>query len=189
MSCTYDTGDPDSKDKNVCFATNSSHSNNEVNLKFYTCNIEDQILSGENGTHRILRNGSFSEAATLFYGTGEQAVYHLYSKNTHKQFSYTAMVIMLVINFLLSCYTAGTFLSCGIVVPMLLIGKCQNQTYSIFQPTYNRLNQTFYFQVVSTGGLGAGFLWNGSGFRQTSSGPGWIPGPSPCSAPSPSSQG
>ena len=125
MSCTYDTGDPDSKDKNVCFATNSSHSNNEVNLKFYTCNIEDQILSGENGTHRILRNGSFSEAATLFYGTGEQAVYHLYSKNTHKQFSYTAMVIMLVINFLLSCYTAGTFLSCGIVVPMLLIGKCK----------------------------------------------------------------
>ena len=72
--------------------------------------------------YRILRNGSFSEAATLFYGTGEQAVYHLYTKNTHKQFSYSAMIIMLIINFLLSCYTAGTFLSCGIVVPMLLIG-------------------------------------------------------------------
>ena len=134
VSCTYDTGDPDSKDKNVCFATNASHSNNEVNLKFYTCVIEDQILSGENGTHKILRNGSFSEAATLFYGTGEQAVYHLYSKNTHKQFSYTAMIIMLIINFLLSCYTAGTFLSCGIVVPMLLIGRLYRNLhhYSFF---------------------------------------------------------
>lgn len=96
--------------------------------------IEDQILSGENGTHKILRNGSFSEAATLFYGTGEQAVYHLYSKNTHKQFSYTAMIIMLIINFLLSCYTAGTFLSCGIVVPMLLIGRLYRNLhhYSFF---------------------------------------------------------
>ena len=122
VSCTYEAGDPDSKDKNVCYATNSSHSNNEVNLKFYTCNIQDETISGDNGTYKILRNGSFSEAATLFYGTGEQAVYHLYSKNTHHQFSYTSMLVMLIINFLLSCYTAGTFLSCGIVVPMLLIG-------------------------------------------------------------------
>ena len=122
ISCTYDTGDPDSKDNNVCFATNSSHSNNEVNLKFYTCQTKDYNITGEHPSHRYLRNGSYSEAATLFYGTGEQAVYHLYSKNTHKQFSYTAMVVMLIINFFLSCYTAGTFLSCGIVVPMLLIG-------------------------------------------------------------------
>ena len=122
MSCTYEDGDPDVKDKNVCYATNSSHSNNEVNLKLYTCTYTETNITDENGAYRILRNGSYSEAATLFYGTGEQAVYHLYSKNTHKQFSYTAMVIMLIINFLLSCYTAGTFLSCGIVVPMLLIG-------------------------------------------------------------------
>ena len=125
MSCTYTTGDPDSKDKNVCFATNPNQSNTEVNIKFYTCLLEEHNISsfGENGAFRkILRNGSFSEAATLFYGTGEQAVYHLYSKNTHHQFSYTSMIVMLVINFILSCYTAGTYLSCGIVVPMLLIG-------------------------------------------------------------------
>ena len=29
---------------------------------------------------------------------------------------------MLVIYFFLSCYAAGTYISCGIVVPMLLIG-------------------------------------------------------------------
>ena len=122
LSCTYTTGDPDSQDKNVCYPTNNTDSSTEVNVKFYTCYIEDYKLSGENGSYRILRNRSYSESATLFYGTGEQAVYHLYSKNTHRQFSYTSMACMLVIYFFLSCYAAGTYISCGIVVPMLLIG-------------------------------------------------------------------
>lgn len=122
LSCTYTTGDPDSQDKNVCYPTNNTDSSTEVNVKFYTCYVEDYKLSGENGSYRILRNGSYSESATLFYGTGEQAVYHLYSKNTHRQFSYTSMACMLVIYFFLSCYAAGTYISCGIVVPMLLIG-------------------------------------------------------------------
>ena len=155
QSCTYTTGDPDSKDKNVCFATNSSHSNTEVNIKFYTCLLEEQNISsfGENGTFRtILRNGSFSEAATLFYGTGEQAVYHLYSKNTHHQFSYTSMIVMLVINFILSCYTAGTFLSCGIVVPMLLIGgefslvSTRSHFLSAIAGLYGRIGGRFFVE-------------------------------------------
>ena len=52
-----------------------------------------------------------------------QAVYHLYSKNTHKQFGYTSMAAMLIIYFFASCWSAGTYISCGIVVPMLLIGE------------------------------------------------------------------
>ena len=31
-------------------------------------------------------------------------------------------LVLLVIYFFLSCYAAGTYISCGIVVPMLLIG-------------------------------------------------------------------
>ena len=63
---------------------------------------------------QVLRNGSYSESATLFYGTGEQAVYHLYSKNTHRQFSYMSMATMLVLYFFLSCWSAGTYISCGL---------------------------------------------------------------------------
>ena len=123
VSCVYsETGDPDSHDRNVCTATNSSESNTEVNIQFYTYNMTEYRVQDNNGTVRVYRNGSYSELATLFYGTGEQAVYHLYSKNTHKQFGYTSMAAMLVIYFVMSCWSAGTYLSCGIVVPMLLIG-------------------------------------------------------------------
>ena len=121
-----ETGDPDSHDRNVCTATNSSDSNTEVNIQFYTYNMTEHRVHDNNGTVRVYRNGSYSELATLFYGTGEQAVYHLYSKNTHKQFGYTSMAAMLVIYFVMSCWSAGTYLSCGIVVPMLLIGNTFN---------------------------------------------------------------
>ena len=114
LSCTYNIGDPDSQDKNVCYSTSNTTDTIEVNLKFYTCISEDHIVSGENGTYEVLRNGSYSESATLFYGTGEQAVYHLYSKNTHRQFSYTSMATMLFIYFFLSCWSAGTYISCGL---------------------------------------------------------------------------
>ncbi len=51
-----------------------------------------------------------------------QAVYHLFSKHTHRQFSYAAMATMLIIYFFMACWSAGTYISSGLVVPMLLIG-------------------------------------------------------------------
>ena len=86
LSCTYTAGDPNSPDKNVCYRTNNTDSSTKVKVKLYTCYVEDYKLSGENGSYRILRNRSYSESTTLFYGTGEQVVYHLCSKNTHRQF-------------------------------------------------------------------------------------------------------
>ncbi len=119
------SADPDDKDKNVCVATDPTVSNTEVNLKFYTCLHAEYTVADDvtNGSVNIQLNGSFSELATLFYGTGEQAVYHLYSKNTHQQFGYVSLATMLVIHFLMACWAAGTYMSCGIVVPMLLIGQ------------------------------------------------------------------
>jgi hypothetical protein len=131
VSCVYSqSADPDDKDKNVCVATDPTVSNTEVNLKFYTCLHAEYTVADDvtNGSVNIQLNGSFSELATLFYGTGEQAVYHLYSKNTHQQFGYVSLATMLVIHFLMACWAAGTYMSCGIVVPMLLIGQYKKIT-------------------------------------------------------------
>jgi chloride channel 7 len=76
---------------------------------------------GDNGT-KFHRKGSYSESATLLFGTGEQAVYHLFSKHTHKQFSYSSMATMLLVYFVMACWAAGTSIASGVVVPMLLIG-------------------------------------------------------------------
>ena len=92
----------------------------ELNLVSYTCKYTDVPLNENRTTFH--RTGSYSESATLFFGTGEQAVYHLFSKHTHKQFSYASMGTMLVIYFFMTNWSAGTSISSGLVVPMLLIG-------------------------------------------------------------------
>lgn len=103
---------------NECFPTHANDSRMEIDLVEYTCKFTD-TPTGNNTFHR---QGSYSESATLFFGTGEQAVYHLFSKHTHNQFSYAAMSSMLVIYFVMACWSAGTHMSSGLVVPMLLIG-------------------------------------------------------------------
>ena len=108
---------------NECFPNNPNDSRTEVDIvPSHQCGFVDKKTINSNGETVVHRNGSYSESATLFFGTGEQAVYHLFSKHTHKQFSYPAMATMLVIYFFMACWSAGTYIASGLVVPMLLIG-------------------------------------------------------------------
>ena len=65
---------------------------------------------------------SFIKLIRISFFSNFQAVYHLFSKNTHKQFSYSSMATLLVVYFVMACWSAGTSIASGVVVPMLLIG-------------------------------------------------------------------
>ena len=67
-------------------------------------------------------NTSYNQAATLFFLTGEKAIQHLFSRDTHLEFGYSALVVVLGLYFLFSCWSAGTNISSGLMVPMILIG-------------------------------------------------------------------
>ncbi|XP_064610554.1 chloride channel protein C-like [Liolophura sinensis] len=67
-------------------------------------------------------NGSYNELATLLFGTSEEAVKHLFSRNTHLEFGYASLFTVLPFYFLMVCWASGTSVSCGILVPMLYIG-------------------------------------------------------------------
>jgi len=87
-------------------------------VQTYTCPNEEEIFT--NGTGYF--NGSYNEAATLFFVNGEEAIRHLFSRNTHLEFGYGPLIIFFIFYFLFSCWSSGTNISCGLVVPMLLIG-------------------------------------------------------------------
>lgn len=55
---------------------------------------------------------------------GEDAIKHLLSRGTHREFGYAALVTMLVVYFLGAVWTAGSAIASGLFVPMLLIGSC-----------------------------------------------------------------
>ena len=60
-----------------------------------------------------------TKVATLLFVTGEDAIHHLFSRNTHVEFDYGPLVTVLVVYFVLACWSAGTAVSVGLVVPML----------------------------------------------------------------------
>ena len=66
----------------------------------------------------------YNEVATLLLLPGEEAVEHLFSRETPNEFRYASLLTLLAIYFPLSMYTAGTAISSGIVVPILMTGAC-----------------------------------------------------------------
>ncbi len=59
--------------------------------------------------------------ATLMFVTGENAIHHLFSRNTHLELYYPTLCTVLPIYFLMACWAAGTSISSGLVVPMLYV--------------------------------------------------------------------
>ncbi|KAM7450840.1 hypothetical protein ABFA07_001533 [Porites harrisoni] len=90
----------------------------ERDVKNYTCPVG--ITRVINGTE--FTNSSFNEVATLLFATGEKAIHRLFSRNTPDKLGYASLFTVLVIYFLLACWSAGTAISSGLVVPMLFIG-------------------------------------------------------------------
>lgn len=73
-------------------------------------------------------NGTYNEVATLLFWTGEDAVKHLFSRETPLQFGYASLCSVLPFYFLMVCWASGTAVSAGILVPMLFIGGLYGRT-------------------------------------------------------------
>lgn len=67
-------------------------------------------------------DGQYNEVASLLNVNGHRALQLLYSRRTHFQFNYACLLSVLPVYFVLACWTAGSAVASGIVVPMLFIG-------------------------------------------------------------------
>lgn len=74
------------------------------------------------------------QAATLLFGTGEEVIHHLFSRGTPLELGYGPLLSVLVLYWSLSCWSAGTFISSGLVVPMLLIGGLYGRVVGTWVP-------------------------------------------------------
>ena len=53
---------------------------------------------------------------------GGTAIRHLLTRGTHREFGYAALLVMLVHYFLGAAWVAGSAISSGLFVPMLVMG-------------------------------------------------------------------
>ncbi|NWQ74799.1 CLCB protein, partial [Columbina picui] len=61
-------------------------------------------------------------AAALLVENGKRGITYLFKRGTHEEFGYTSLCTALAFYFILSCWTAGSAVASGLVIPMLYTG-------------------------------------------------------------------
>ncbi|XP_014792391.1 PREDICTED: chloride channel protein C-like [Calidris pugnax] len=84
----------------------------------YTCSSSTWI--GPDGVR--YSNQTFNQAAALLIENGNQGITYLFKRGTHEEFGYAALCTALALYFILSCWTAGSAVASGLVIPMLYTG-------------------------------------------------------------------
>ncbi|CAL1544815.1 unnamed protein product [Lymnaea stagnalis] len=85
---------------------------------FHTCNVGTYYLDGTT----FVYNGTYNELSLLIFSSKDEAMKTLYLRNSHKMFNYGPLFASLAIYFVMVCWSAGTSVAAGILVPMLMIG-------------------------------------------------------------------
>lgn len=115
FTCYYrgETNSPDKEGLSPKCLTESV-GKTEISVSNYTCppGVSNSTFSNE----------TFNQVATLLFGTGEEAIHHLFSRETHWEFTCGPLLTVLAFYFILACWSCGPSISAGLVVPMLYIG-------------------------------------------------------------------
>eukprot|EP00878_Enallax_costatus_P009157 GHUV01009572.1.p1 GENE.GHUV01009572.1~~GHUV01009572.1.p1 ORF type:complete len:712 (+),score=175.93 GHUV01009572.1:218-2353(+) len=65
----------------------------------------------------------YNELATLMLNTGDETIKHLVSRGAHRRFGYESLLVMFAWYFLGAAVAAGSAISSGLFVPMLMMGS------------------------------------------------------------------
>ncbi|KAK2527805.1 chloride channel protein C [Columba livia] len=84
----------------------------------YSCSSSTWI--GPDGVR--YSNQTFNQAAALLVENGKQGITYLFKRGTHEEFEYASLCTALAFYFILSCWTAGSAVASGLVIPMLYTG-------------------------------------------------------------------
>lgn len=102
----------------------------EDSIELYTCSREAATSEippdwdTDPSKSNITVPKSYNELATLVSVNGEDSIRHLLSRGTHREFGYAAILCFFVFYFVGAALAAGSAISSGVFVPMLLIGAC-----------------------------------------------------------------
>ncbi|KAH3778781.1 H(+)/Cl(-) exchange transporter 6-like isoform X2 [Dreissena polymorpha] len=151
------TGDP----TYGCFNDTRNQLHVDVNVVKYTC-TEGKPWQVDN--HTFKTNASYNEVASLLFGTLEDAVTFLFSRDTHIQFNYTALFSVLPFYFFMVLWACTTAVSCGALVPMLMVGAVYGRIVGRLMVTMFGVHQEGYWEWMDPGAfalIGAASFFGG----------------------------
>ncbi|KAL4234642.1 hypothetical protein ACF0H5_006283 [Mactra antiquata] len=163
FSCTQftciegNTGDP----VKGCFNDTRNVVHVDEYVVRYTC-PRGSVWKNSNTT--FLTNGTYNEVASLLFGTLEDAVTFLFSRNTHLEFNYPALFSVLPFYFIAVSWACSTAVACGALVPMLMVGAIYGRIVGRLLVTMFGIHQTGYWQWMDPGAfalIGAASFFGG----------------------------
>ncbi|XP_071958229.1 chloride channel protein C-like isoform X2 [Antedon mediterranea] len=139
FTCYYEneSGKPPSDFSPKCLDNPAGSTEKEVS--YYTCTRGIVVKEGENIT---FSNDTFSQVATLLFVTGEEAIHHLFSRETHWEFTFGPLFTVLIFYFFMACWSCGPSISSGLVVPMLYIGALYGRIVGLIMVTLFGVHST-----------------------------------------------
>lgn len=76
--------------------------------------------------------GQYSPLATLNLGSGKQVIRHLFNRQSAGEFPAGFVFLYFVVYFAFACWSSGTFVSGGLVVPSLCMGAAFGRLFGLF---------------------------------------------------------
>jgi chloride channel 7 len=89
----------------------------EESIMTYTCASHSDVNGTASGGQ------DYNELATLLHVSGEDAIKHLLTRGTHREFGYGPLIVFLLLYSAFATVVAGSSLSSGLFVPMLVMGS------------------------------------------------------------------
>ncbi|XP_060587255.1 chloride channel protein C-like isoform X2 [Ruditapes philippinarum] len=127
----------------------------------YTC-PQGTVWKTSNTT--MLTNGTYNEVASLLFGTLEDAVTFLFSRDTHLEFNYPALFSVLPFYFIAVSWACSTAVACGALVPMLMVGAIYGRIVGRMMVTMFGVHQMGYWEWMDPGAfalIGAASFFGG----------------------------
>ncbi|EDV26598.1 uncharacterized protein TRIADDRAFT_54760 [Trichoplax adhaerens] len=100
---------------------------------------------------KVYNNNSYNQVATLITQQGEEAIHRLFSRQTYYQFDYVPLLVVLGPYFILACWSAGTAVASGLVVPMLFIGALYGRIIGLSLVSLFGVHQSGYWAWMDPG--------------------------------------
>ena len=100
----------------------------EQSLLTFTCRSHWLAPDPASGNHSGVARGNateskdYNELATLLHVSSEDAIRHLLSRGTHREFGYGPLFTFLLVYMVGAVAVAGSSISSGLFVPMLVVG-------------------------------------------------------------------
>ncbi|XP_052816934.1 chloride channel protein C-like isoform X2 [Mya arenaria] len=144
-----------------CYNDSRNHLHVDPEVVRYSCS-QGKPYSISNTT--FYTNSTYNEVASLLFGTLEDAVTFLFSRDTHLEFNYASLFSVLPFYFLAVLWACSTAVACGALVPMLMVGAVYGRIVGRLMVTLFGVHQAGYWEWMDPGAfalIGAASFFGG----------------------------